>query len=78
MEAAGKPFAPAGQLQPFKNNRREGEGEGVKPRRRRKEKGSNHSIDSAEKPLWSKSDSEKDHLRCIPRTFKSRTDEISA
>jgi hypothetical protein len=35
-------------------------------------------IDSAEEPLWSKSDSEKDHLRCIPRQFKSRTDEASA
>ena len=34
--------------------------------------------DSAEEPLWSKSDSEKDHLRCIPRQFKSRTDEASA
>ena len=35
-------------------------------------------LDSAEEPLWSKSDSEKDHLRCIPRQFKSRTDEASA
>jgi hypothetical protein len=35
-------------------------------------------IDSAEEPLLSKSDSEKDHLRCIPRQFKSRTDEASA
>ena len=41
-------------------------------------KGSVNEIDSAEEPLWSKSDSEKDHLRCIPRQFKSRTDEASA
>ena len=40
--------------------------------------GSVNEIDSAEEPLWSKSDSEKDHLRCIPRQFKSRTDEASA
>src|ERR1035437_1699441 len=37
-----------------------------------------YNKDSAEEPLWSKSDSEKDHLRCIPRQFKSRTDEASA
>src|ERR1017187_3962588 len=36
------------------------------------------NLDSAEEPLWQKSDSEKDHLRCIPRPFKSTTDEISA
>jgi hypothetical protein len=41
-------------------------------------KGSTHSLDSAEEPLWSKSDGEKHHLRCIPRQFKSRTDEASA
>ena len=35
-------------------------------------------LDSAEEPLWQKSDSEKDHLRCIPRPFKSTIDEISA
>src|ERR1035437_6027908 len=42
-------------------------------------RGKDYSVtDSAEEPLWSKSDSEKDHLRCIPRQFKSRTDEASA
>jgi pectin methylesterase-like acyl-CoA thioesterase len=41
-------------------------------------KGSVRENDSAEEPLWSKSDSEKDHLRCIPRQFKSRTDEANA
>src|ERR1035437_5261409 len=38
----------------------------------------NYKLDSAEEPLWSKSDSEKDDLRCIPRQFTSRTDEASA
>jgi hypothetical protein len=37
-----------------------------------------HPVDSAEKPLCSKNDSEKDHLGCIPRPFKSRTAQISA
>jgi hypothetical protein len=73
VPGAPPPIVPIPPARPERLRRRE-----ANRQRGRFGKGSVRENDSAEEPLWSKSDSEKDHLRCIPRQFKSRTDEASA